>query len=54
DAIDERFPSLGSDIEISDVIQFMVSSGNRFATCDVSGSLWADVDTEEDLKRVTA
>ncbi len=54
DAIDEHFPKLGSDIEISDVIQFMVSSGNRFATCDVSGSLWADVDTEEDLKRVTA
>jgi len=54
DAIDELLPKLGSDIEISDVIRFMVSRGDRFAMCDVSGFLWADVDTEEDLKRVTA
>jgi len=54
DAIDELLLKLGSDIEISDVIRFMVSRGDRFATCDVSGFLWADVDTEEDLKRVTA
>ncbi len=54
DAIDELFPKLGSDIEFSDVIRFMVNKGNRFATCDVSGSHWADVDTEEDLKRVIA
>ena len=54
DAIDELFLKLGSDIEISDVIRFMVNKGNRFATCDVSGCPWADVDTEEDLKRVIA
>lgn len=54
DAIDELFPKLGSDIELSDVIRFMVSRGGRFATCDVSGSLWTDVDTGEDLKHVIA
>jgi len=54
DATDELFPKLGSDIEISDVVRFMVSRGNRFATCDVGDSLWADIDTEEDLKRVIA
>jgi len=54
DATDELSPKLGSGIEISDVIRFMVSRGNRFATCDVGASLWADIDTEEDLKRVIA
>jgi len=54
DAIDERIPVLGIDIEISDVIRFLVDRGYRFATCDVSGCFWADVDTEEDLDFVTA
>lgn len=54
DATDELSPNLGSGIEISDVIRFMISRGNRFATCDVGASLWADIDTEEDLKRVIA
>ncbi len=54
DAIDELIPELGIDIEISDVIRVLVSRGYRFATCDVSGCLWADVDTEEDLDFVTA
>ena len=53
-AIDELSPQLGIDIEVSQVIQFMVSRGDRFATCDVSGCFWMDVDTEEDLKCVTA
>jgi len=52
-AIDELFPEFGIELEISDVIRFMVSKGNQFATCDVSGFLWRDVDTEEDLKYVT-
>jgi len=54
DAIDELFPRLGTDVEISDVIRLLVSRGHHFDTCDVSGCFWADVDTEEDLKRVTA
>ena len=53
DAIDELIPELGLDVEIGDVIQFLVDRGYRFATCDVSGSFWADVDTEEDLDFVT-
>ncbi|MBE9502293.1 MAG: NTP transferase domain-containing protein [Dehalococcoidia bacterium] len=54
DAIDELIPVLGIDIEISDVIRFLVGRCYRFATCDVSGCFWADVDTEEDLDFVTA
>jgi len=54
DAIDELFPRLGTDVEISDVIRLLISRGHHFDTCDVSGCFWADVDTEEDLKRVTA
>ncbi len=53
-AIDELFPEFGTELEISDVICFMVSQGNQFATCDVSGFFWRDVDTEEDLKHATA
>ncbi|MBA7486182.1 Bifunctional IPC transferase and DIPP synthase [subsurface metagenome] len=42
----------GTDVEISDVIRFLVSRGHRFDTCDVSGCFWADVDTKEDLDKV--
>ncbi len=52
DAIDELVPELGIDIEISDVIRLLVSTGRRFATCDVTGCFWADVDTKEDLESV--
>jgi len=54
DAIEELIPELGIDIETSDVIRFLGGTGCRFATCDVTGSFWADVDTEEDLDFVTA
>jgi choline kinase len=54
DAIEELIPELSIDIETSDVVRFLVDRGYRFATCDVSGSFWADVDTEEDLDFVTA
>jgi len=53
-ALDELIPRLGIDIEISDVIRFMVSRGHRFNTCSVSGYYWADVDTPEDLNVVRA
>lgn len=53
-ALDELIPRLGIDIEISDVICFMVSRGHRFNTCSVSGYYWADVDTPEDLNVVRA
>ena len=48
-ALDELFPKVGIDVEITDVILFLISQGYRFETCDVSGNFWADVDTEEDL-----
>ena len=53
-ALDELFPEFGTELGISDVIRFMVSKGEQFATCDVSGCLWRDIDTEEDLKHITA
>ena len=48
-ALDELTPRLGTNIEISDVIRFLMSRGHRFDTCNVSGCFWTDVDTEEDL-----
>ena len=48
-ALDELIPCLGIDIEISDVIRFLISQGHRFDTCNASGCFWVDVDTEEDL-----
>jgi len=54
EALDELIPCLGIDIEISDVVRFLVSQGHRFDTCNVSGCSWVDVDTEEDLNLVRA
>ena len=51
-ALDELIPRRGIDVEISDVIRFLVSNGHRFDTCNVSGCSWADVDTKEDLDLV--
>ena len=48
-ALDELVSRLGIDIEISDVIRFLISRGHCFDTCNVSGCFWADVDTEEIL-----
>ena len=39
----------GVDVSITDMVLFSGSMGKPFATCDVSGSFWADVDTIEDL-----
>ncbi|MCK5434090.1 MAG: NTP transferase domain-containing protein [Dehalococcoidales bacterium] len=41
-----------TDVEISDVIRFLINRGHHFDTCDVSGCFWADVDTKEDLDLV--
>ena len=49
-AVDELTKLRGVNIEMSDVINFMVSQGDRFNTCDVSGCSWMDIDIEEDLK----
>ncbi len=51
-ALNELVQYHGTDVEISDVISFLVSRGHPFDTCDVSGCFWADVDTKEDLDKV--
>ena len=51
-ALNELVQQRGTNVEISDVIRFLVSRGHRFDTCDVSGCFWADVDTREDLDMV--
>jgi len=43
---------IGNDIEISDVVNSLIGDGNCFGTCNISGSFWADVDTNEDLNAV--
>jgi len=49
-AVDELARLRGNNIELSDVIRFMVARGHHFNTCDVSGCSWMDIDIEEDLK----
>ncbi len=48
-AIDELVQYHSINVEISDVIRFLISRGHSFDTCNVSGCSWADLDTEEDL-----
>ena len=48
-ALDELVQRLGTDVEITDVVRFLISRGHRFDTHNTSGSFWMDVDTEEDL-----
>jgi 1L-myo-inositol 1-phosphate cytidylyltransferase len=53
-AIKELTRTRGINIEISEVIRFMLGRGQEFATSDISGSFWADIDTAEDIKMVKA
>jgi len=48
-ALDELVNQYGVDVEISDVVRFLISQGYCFDTCDASGCFWLDVDTKEDL-----
>ncbi len=48
--VEELVPVRGNNIEISDIIRFMVARGHHFSTCDASGCYWMDIDIEEDLK----
>lgn len=48
-AVQELVHHISIDIEITDVIRFLIGQGHRFNTCNVSGCFWVDVDTEEDL-----
>ena len=40
------------NIEISDVILFLINQGYFLDTCNVTGCFWADIDTEETLNLV--
>ena len=51
-AIECLMTTRGDDVEISEVVRYMGSIGKPFATCDVSGSFWADVDTINDYRAV--
>jgi len=51
-ALHELIQRHGTEVAISDVIRFLVGQRHSFLTCDVSGCIWADVDTKEDLDRV--
>ncbi len=42
----------GVNVSITDMVLRSGSMGKPFATCDVTGSFWADVDTIEDLHSV--
>jgi len=52
EALDELIKKYGINVEISDVVRFLISQGYCFDTCDSSGCFWLDVDTEEDLNMV--
>ena len=49
-ALHQLIQQSGTDVEISDVIRYLICRGHLFNTCDVSGCFWMDVDTEEELK----
>lgn len=48
-ATGELISTSGINAEMSDVVNFLINKDYSFHTCDVSGCLWADIDTEEDL-----
>ncbi len=49
-ALHELVQQDGIDVEMSDVIRYLIRRGHLFNACDVSGCFWMDVDTEEELK----
>jgi len=46
--IDLLMSRQGVEVGISDVVRYMGASGRPFATCDVEGEFWSDVDTPDD------
>jgi len=51
-AIEHLMRGQGIDVSITETVRYLGGSGHPFATCDVSGSFWADVDTPEDYLAV--
>lgn len=52
DTARELIAQTGMNLEISEVVESIAGSQTGFATCDVTGLLWADMDTWEDLYTV--
>ena len=52
--IDYLVSRQGGDVGISDVVRHMGAAGQPFATCDVTGSFWSDVDTADDYAAVVS
>ncbi len=51
-AIEHLMGEQGDSVGISDVVRLLGDKGQPFATCDVSGNFWADVDTLEDYQSI--
>ena len=48
--MDRLMEDHGWDLELSQVVQFLIDNEPPFATCDVSGFYWTDIDTEDDYR----
>ena len=46
--IDLLMKRQGVEVGISDVVRYMGANGQPFATCDIEGEFWSDVDTLND------
>jgi 1L-myo-inositol 1-phosphate cytidylyltransferase len=51
-AIDHLVHRQGASVSVSDVVRYLGLNGQPFATCDVSGTFWGDVDTAEDYHSI--
>ena len=49
-AVEELARLHGNNVEMSDVIRFMIAQGHRFNTCNVSECSWMDIDIVKDLE----
>lgn len=52
EATDYLIRSEGRGLELSQVVRLFTEENTPFATCDVNGMFWADVDTLEDYRAV--
>ena len=52
DAIGELQREYGTGVEMSQAVNLLANNGTRFATVDIHGLFWTDVDTVEDYEAV--
>ena len=50
--IEDLMRTRGLEVTITDVVRSLGAHGRPFATCDVTGMFWADVDTLEDYQGI--